>query len=126
MKTILVIEDNPDNMALVEQILEDEGFRVEKASLAREGIAMLRERPADLVLMDISLPEMSGLEATEIIKADEATREIPVLALTSHAMNSNREEALESGCDAFLTKPVNEKALVEAINRFLDPDAGRE
>jgi CheY-like chemotaxis protein len=119
MKTILVVEDNPDNMALIEQILEDEGFCVLKAILARDGIALLKEEPVDLILMDLSLPEMGGLEATGIIKAEQATKNIPVIALTAHAMKTDRETALSAGCDGYLTKPINEEELLETINKHL-------
>lgn len=110
--TILVIEDNLDAMSLMAEILEDEGFRVVKAWRAETGIALLKESGADLVLMDISLPKMSGLEATQIIKADETIRHVPVVALTAHAMASDREQALAAGCDDFLTKPFDEDDLV--------------
>ncbi len=115
MKTILVVEDNPDNMALVEQILEDEGFCVLKAVLAKDGIALLKESAVDMILMDISLPEMNGLEATKIIKAGETTKDIPVIALTAHAMETDREEAISAGCDGYLTKPIDEEELLETI-----------
>jgi CheY-like chemotaxis protein len=119
MKTILVVEDNPDNMALIEQIMEDEGFCVLKAILAKDGIALLKERAVDLILMDISLPEMSGLDATRIIKAEQAIKDIPVIALTAHAMETDREMAISAGCDSYLTKPINEEELLETINQFL-------
>ena len=119
MITILVIEDNPDNMALIEEILEDEGFSVLKAYLAEEGITLLKETPVDLIIMDISLPKMSGLEAAEIIKADEATRGIPIIVLTAYAMESDKEKALSVGCDGFLSKPINEEKLLEMIKKSL-------
>ncbi len=119
MKTILVVEDNPDNMTLIEQILEDEGFCVLKAILAKDGIAMLKEESVDLILMDISLPEMNGLEATKIIKAEQTTKDIPVIALTAHAMKTDREEAMSAGCDDFFTKPIDEEKLLDTINKHL-------
>lgn len=118
--TILVIEDNPDNMALIEQILEDEGFAILKAELAEDGITLLKQNRVNLILMDISLPKMSGLEATKIIKADNAIKDIPVIALTAHAMLSDRNMALSAGCDGYLTKPIDEKKLLEEIKEFLD------
>ena len=118
MATILVIEDNPDNMDLIEEILEDEGHTVLKATLAEDGIVTLRKTGADLVVMDIALPQMSGLEATRIIKTDDALRHTPVIALTAHAMATDRETALAAGCDAYLTKPIDEAALLNAIDRF--------
>lgn len=126
MATILVIEDNPDNMDLIEEILEDEGHGVLKATLAEDGIAALRHSGADLVLMDIALPQMSGLEATRIIKDDDAMRQTPVIALTAHAMATDRETALAAGCDAYVTKPIDEAALLHAIHRFLRTDVPSE
>jgi len=116
---ILVVEDNPDNMALIDEILEDEGFKVLKAYLAEDGIALLKETRADLIIMDISLPKMSGLEASKIIKADETTRDIPIIALTAYAMASDKDKALSAGCAGFLTKPIDEDRLLEMINKSL-------
>jgi len=115
MKTILVIEDNLDNMALVNEILEDAGYRVVQVTHAEEGIARLQKEGIDLVLMDISLPEMDGLEATRIIRADKDLQAIPVIGLSAHAMNSDKEAALEAGCDEYQTKPIDETALLQAI-----------
>ena len=120
MSTILVIEDNPDNMDLIEEILEDHGHTVLKATLAEDGFRTLRQTGADLVLMDIALPQMSGLEATRIIKADAALRQTPVIALTAHAMDRDRETALAAGCDAYLTKPVDEALLLDTIQQFMN------
>ncbi len=119
MTTILVVEDNPDNMTLIEEILEDEGLSVLKATLAEEGIALLKKTKVDLVLMDISLPKMSGLEATGIIKADKSLKNTPVIALTAHAMKSDMDAALSAGCDDYLTKPIDEDKLLETIHNLL-------
>ncbi len=121
MKRILVIEDNPDNMALIEEILEDEGFQVLKAGLAELGILRLREGGADLALMDISLPKMDGIEATKIIKKDASISQVPVIALTAHAMVSDKKRMLAAGCDAYLTKPIDEAVLLKEIYRLLGP-----
>lgn len=119
-KTILVIEDNRDNMALVEEILEDAGFRFVPAVRAEDGIDHLRqEGGVDLVLMDVSLPDMDGLEATRLIKADEALASIPIVGLSAHAMSGAREAALVAGCDEYQTKPIDEDKLLETINRIL-------
>ena len=119
MTTILVIEDNPDSMVLIEEILEDEGFSLLKAYLAEDGIALLKKKTVDLIIMDISLPKMSGFEATEIIKADEATSGIPIIVLTAYAMESDKEKAFSVGCDGFLTKPIVEDKLLEMIKNSL-------
>lgn len=119
MKTLLIIEDNPDNMALAEEILEDAGFATVQAMRAEDGIERLQQGEIDLVLMDMSLPEMDGLEATRIIKANNSLKAIPVIGLSAHAMQSDRDKALEAGCDDYLTKPIDENELLEMINRFL-------
>ncbi len=117
--TLLVIEDNPDNMALVEEILEDEGFNVLQATEAEAGIAQLQTNKVDLILMDISLPRMCGLEATQIIKANTATQHIPIIALTAHAMQHDYENAMAAGCDGFITKPIDEDKLIATIREQL-------
>lgn len=122
-KTILAVEDNPDNMALLEEILEDAGFDMVQVTRAEDGIERLQQGGIDLVLMDVSLPDMDGLEATKIIKADEAVWQIPVIGLSAHAMTSDREAALAAGCDEYQTKPLDEDMLLETINRLLNSDA---
>lgn len=116
---ILVVEDYPDNMALIEEILEDEGFEIVKAEDAEKGLEALNQSDIELVLMDVSLPKMSGLDATRLIKSNPATSAIPVVALTAHAMDKDREEAMQAGCSDFLTKPINESLLVSTINNIL-------
>ena len=117
--TVLVVEDNPDNMALVEEILEDASYAILKAERAEDGIDLLNKGGVDIVLMDISLPEMDGLEATKIIKADAALCNIPVVGLSAHAMESDRQAALGAGCDEYETKPIDENALLETIKRLI-------
>ena len=117
--TVLVVEDNPDNMALVEEILEDAGYAILKAERAEDGIELLNKGGIDIVLMDVSLPEMDGLEATRIIKADAATCSVPVIGLSAHAMESDRRAALNAGCDEYETKPIDEGALLETIKRVI-------
>ena len=120
MATILVVEDNRDNMALIVEILEDEGYAVLQAFRAEDGIAMLQENKIDLIVMDVSLPRMSGLEATQHIKADQKTKDIPLLVLTAHARTADREVAFSAGCDDFLTKPIDENVLLATIRKFID------
>jgi len=120
MKTILAIEDNPDNMALIKDILEDEeGFRLLEAVDAEQGMKILKNTSVDLILMDVSLPTMNGLEATNEIKKRSDLRHIPVIVVTALAMKSDREAAFSAGCDAFLTKPLDEELLVNTIRSLL-------
>ena len=122
MANILVVEDSPDIRALIRMLLEPAGHRVSIASDGREGVeAARRERP-DLVLMDLSLPVLSGWEATRQIKSDPATSSIAVLAVTAHAMQGDRERALAAGCDGFLSKPIDEETFEKEIASWL---AGR-
>ena len=116
---ILVIEDNPDNMALVEEILEDAGFNIQMAGRAEDGIERLKQGGIDLVLMDVSLPDMDGLAATRIIRADESLKEIPIIGLSAHAMKDDKQAALDAGCNEYQTKPIDENALLKSIHQFL-------
>ena len=119
MKTILIIEDNPDNLDLATEILEDEGYEIIGVDSAKEGIRLLKEGGVDMVLMDIGLPEMDGLEATRIIKSDFEIKDIPVVALTAFAMKGDKEKVLSAGCDGYLTKPLDENELVETVKGFV-------
>jgi len=120
MSVIMVIEDNPDNMDLVTEILEDEDYTVEGFDRAGAGLERLQSGGIDLVLMDVSLPDMNGLDATRIIKKDDALKHIPVLALTAHAMANDERTCLEAGCDAYLTKPIDDELLLQRISYFLE------
>jgi CheY-like chemotaxis protein len=119
MKRILVVEDNELNMDLLVQLLEDE-YEVLTAVDGAAGIDLAqRERP-DLILMDLSLPVIDGWEATRRLKVDEDLAEIPIIALTAHAMMGDEEKARDCGCDSYLTKPLDEDLLFEELCRFLD------
>lgn len=120
MRKILVIEDNPDNMALVDEILDDAGFEVIQAVNAETGIDMLNSHAVDLILMDISLPQMSGLEATFIIKSRTETSHIPIIALTAHAMQDDKKRALSAGANGVLTKPFDEDQLLQTIEEMIN------
>jgi two-component system cell cycle response regulator DivK len=118
MKKILIVEDVEYNRDLLTQLLEEE-FEVIAATDGESGIAMAeRERP-DLILMDLSMPVLDGWEATRRLKADKALRTIPVIALTSRAMSGDEAKARASGCDGYLTKPLDEALLFRMVHRFL-------
>lgn len=117
---ILLVEDNEMNRDMLARRLQRRGFEVVMASDGKQGVEMCRAEQPDLVLMDLSLPVMDGWEATETLKADEATAHIPIIALTAHALESDRTKALDTGCDAFETKPVNIGRLLQAMSEFLD------
>ena len=117
MLKILIVEDNDMNLDMLSRRLERKGFEVVSARDGQAGIdAVINERP-DIVLMDMSLPVLDGWEATRRLKADAATRDVPVIALTAHAMEADRTGALEAGCDDFATKPIDFPNLLEKISR---------
>ena len=121
MKRILVIEDVEFNRDLIVQLLEDE-YEIVTATNGAEGIEVaLRDRP-DLILMDLSLPVMDGWEAARRIKVNEVLRGIPIIALSAHAMKGDEERARQSGCDDYLSKPLDEDLLFEKVAKFLPRD----
>ena len=118
-QTILNVEDIPENRQLVRRILESQGYVVVDAENALEGIEKAVQLRPDLILMDMTLPVMSGWDATAALKDDERTRAIPVLALTAHSMSGDRDRALAAGCDDFDTKPVDLPRLLAKIDTLL-------
>ena len=119
MTKILIVEDNEENREMLSRRLERRGYSVVCAVNGIEGLEAVRSEAPDLVLMDLSLPAMDGLEATRRLKADTDTRGVPVIALTAHAMVTDRASALEAGCDDFDTKPVDLVRLLEKMARLL-------
>jgi len=124
MNRILLVEDNEMNRDAISRLLERRGFTMITAVDGEEGVAMCRAEVPDLVLMDLGLPGMDGFEATRQIKADPATRAIPVVALTARALTSDREAALQAGCEDYDTKPVDLIRLVGKIRRLLGQEEG--
>ena len=122
MARILLVEDNEMNRDMLSRRLIRNGYEVFYANDGQQGVNMaLSERP-DLILMDMSLPVLDGWEATRRLKANDATRRIPVIALTAHAMAGDREKAIEVGCDDYDTKPVEISRLVRKITALLKPE----
>ncbi len=119
MKTILLVEDIELNRDLIEQLLEDD-YWVITAVDGAQGIEMAREQRPDLILMDMSLPEIDGWEATRRLKADPATAAVPIVALTAHAMQGDEERARAAGCDDYITKPIDEDLLFAKLRALLD------
>jgi CheY-like chemotaxis protein len=116
---VLLVEDNVDNLALVRFLLERSGYAVIEAHNGVQGLQLARDEIPDLILMDLSLPEMDGWAAAEELKADEKTASIPLLALTAHTLPGDRKRALESGFDGFISKPINVPAFAEQITGAL-------
>jgi CheY-like chemotaxis protein len=118
-----LVEDNELNSDMLSRRLCHRGYKVILASDGRQGVEAARREQPDIVLMDLSLPEIDGWQATRILKDDAATRAIPVVALTAHAMVGDLEKALEAGCDDYATKPVNLPLLLGIIERPCHPRA---
>ena len=119
MLSVLLVEDNEMNRDMLSRRLKKAGFDVDVATDGQAGVEAAANGRPDLIVMDLSLPIMDGWEATRVLKADPGTREIPVIALTAHAMTGDRDKALEAGCDDYDTKPVRFARLVEKIERML-------
>lgn len=113
--TILIVEDNATNMKLSAFLLESADYTVIAATNAETGLTLAREEHPDLILMDIQLPGMDGLQATGLLKADDATRDIPVIALTALAMKGDEERILAAGCDGYIAKPLDYKDFLSVV-----------
>lgn len=124
MPRILLVEDNEMNRDMLSRRLARKGYQVDMAVDGKEGIAMARRGGYDLVLMDMSLPEVDGWEATRTLRSQPETRELPIIALTAHAMAGDREKALEAGCDDYDTKPIELGRLLQKIQRLQGGRAG--
>ena len=117
---ILVVDDYQDAREMYAEYLQYSGFRVAEARNGNEAVAQARSLRPDLILMDLSLPGMDGWEATRVLKADEATKHIPIVALTGHALAGASEGARKAGCDSFVTKPCLPDDLVVEVKRMLN------
>jgi two-component system, cell cycle response regulator DivK len=117
-KTILVVDDTDWNRELLVQLLEDE-FTILQAVDGAEGVRMTQEHKPDLILMDLGMPVMDGWEATRKIKADDAVKDIPIIAVTSHAMVGDEIDARKAGCDDYLPKPIDDELLLQKIQKFI-------
>jgi len=119
MAKILLVEDNELNRDMLTRRLERRGFQVVSAVDGRAGVALGEQEAPDLILMDMSLPDLDGWEATRLLKSSSQTRSIPIIALTAHAMAGDRERAIEAGCDDYDTKPVELGRLLEKIDSLI-------
>jgi len=118
-KTILVIEDNALNAKLVRSLLAIGKYSVLEASDAESGIQLAREKRPDLILMDMQLPGMDGLDATRLIKIDPDLKSIPIIALTSREMDGDDRKAIEAGCDGYISKPIDTRGFLKTIDQYL-------
>ncbi|MGH7621013.1 MAG: response regulator [Gemmatimonadaceae bacterium] len=132
MHSVLLVEDNEDNRIIYATALRYSGFEVIEAMTGTQAIALARDRRPDLILMDISIPEIDGWAATTILKADAGTRHIPVIAVTAHVLPGDAERSIAAGCDGYLPKPISPAALIAEVDRRVGrtspsyvPPAGR-
>ena len=122
---ILIVDDNPVNLKLLRVLLRAEGYAITTATDAEEACAVLAGHHPRLILMDLQLPGMDGLELTRRLKADPITQDITILALTAYAMTGDAERARAAGCDGYLAKPIDTRHLEEAVARCLGTKTGR-
>jgi CheY-like chemotaxis protein len=115
----LVIEDDPMNMELAVDLLEVAGFEVLQTTRAMDGISVARAQHPDLILMDLGLPDMNGLQATKILKEDPLTIGIPIVALTAHSMPSDEATVMTAGCDGYISKPIDTRQFVKTLEKYL-------
>ena len=117
---ILVVEDNERNLKLIRDVLQFAGYEVVEASSGEQGVALAQDCEPDLVLMDLQLPQMDGMEALRLLRTSPRTRDVPVVAVTAFAMREDRERAFGAGFDGYLEKPISIRALPEQVRGFLD------
>jgi two-component system, cell cycle response regulator DivK len=118
-KTVLVVEDNELNMKLFNDLLEAHGYRVVQTRDGLSALDMARKYMPDLILMDIQLPEVSGIEVTKWLKEDDVLRSIPVIAVTAFAMKGDEQKIREGGCEAYISKPISVMSFLQTIDKFL-------
>ena len=121
MNRILIVEDNPRNLKLVRDVLQVKGYVTMEAGTAEEGVRIAAEQMPDLVLMDIHLPGMNGIEALRVLRGDPATAAIPVIAVTASVMQDDRRMIMEAGFNAYVGKPINLREFLEAVRAALEP-----
>ena len=118
-KTVMIVEDNELNMKLFHDLLDAHGYQTLQTRSGIEALQIARERRPDLILMDIQLPEVSGLEVTRWLKDDEELREIPVIAVTAFAMKGDEQRIRQGGCEAYISKPISIVTFLETVRRYL-------
>ena len=118
-KTVLIVEDNPLNMKLFNDLLEAHGYRTLQSTNGMEAMELARAHRPDVILMDIQLPEVSGLEVTKWIKDDDELRATPVIAVTAFAMKGDEERIRQAGCEAYISKPISVAKFIETVKSYL-------
>ena len=118
-KVILVVDDDPKSLVLIRDLLKVSGYKTIEATNGKQGVELAKAKKPDLILMDIQMPIVDGIEATRILKADATTRNIPVLALTAYAMKEDEERIFQAGCDGYITKPIDIHELLKEVAKYL-------
>jgi two-component system cell cycle response regulator DivK len=121
LKRILIVEDNELHLRLLNDLLRVHGYEILKTEYGQEAIKLAKDNSPDLILMDIKLPDLSGLEVTRLLKQDDQTKCIPIIAVTAFAMRGDEGKALESGCDGYISKPIIIHSFLHTVQRFLSP-----
>ncbi|HEY6185725.1 MAG TPA: response regulator [Terriglobales bacterium] len=124
-KTVLVVEDNPLNLKLFVDLLDYHGYELITTHFGRAGVELASQKQPDLILLDIQLPDISGIQVAQELKADKATQSIPIIAVTAFAMPGDRQRMLESGCDDYIAKPFNVHALLSMVERYSNTKRSR-
>jgi two-component system cell cycle response regulator DivK len=123
-KTVLIVEDNELNMKLFQDLLRAHGYRTLQTRNGMEALDIARRERPDLILMDIQLPEVSGLTVTKLLKADDAVADIPVVVVTAFAMKGDETRFRDGGCEAYLSKPISMTSFIDTVRRYAGPPAG--
>ena len=123
-KVILIVEDDPKSIKLFRDLLQATGYAILEATDGKKAVELAREKKPNLILMDIQMPVMDGIEATKILKADAETKNIPIIALTSYAMKEDEEKIREVGCDGYITKPIDIREFLKKVSELFHYPTG--
>ncbi len=119
-KSVLIVEDNELNMKLFHDLLEAQGYEIYQTRDGNQALGLAREHRPDLILMDIQLPEVSGLDVIKLLKGEEALKDIPIIAVTAFAMKGDEEKILAGGCEAYIAKPISVSHFLETVQKFIN------
>jgi CheY-like chemotaxis protein len=122
-KSLLIVDDNPENLKLILMVLANSGHELVTATDAIQALHAIERRTPDLILLDLQLPGMDGLELTRRLRANAHTRAIPIVAVTAYAMKGDEDKARDAGCDDYLVKPIDKRLLREVVKSYLEPTA---
>lgn len=121
MKKILVVEDNEKNLKLISALLQSQGCETIEAKDGEEGIILAKKHLPNLILMDVQMPKIDGSEALNVLRAEAATKDIPIVAITSYAMGGDKERFLEQGFDSYISKPIHVQDVIETLKKYIRP-----